>query len=146
MWFDDMTIGNLKFLKIWDVTICQLTASDFNNVAYSFRFCDFFANPFTGQSEWHTEFHRNVTVITFALLLPTFVNDYNFLVPTNDHIMLIHISTYLAATCFGLVAAVSFKLFGCELPENGDRQKQIAAIPSEIYIGVICAYIGTEVW
>ena len=59
--------------------------------------------------------------------------------------MLIHISTYLAATCFGLVAAVSFKLFGCELPENGDRQKQIAAIPSEIYIGVICAYIGTEV-
>jgi len=114
-WFDDVKEGILKILKIWDVTLCQLTASHFDTAAHSFGFCDFFAEPFTGQSERHTKFHRKITVITFTLFPPSIMNDYNFLVPTYSHVKLTHISPYLAATYFGwsLLWILSYLAVSC---------------------------------
>jgi len=39
---------------------------------------------------------------------------------------------------------VSFKLFGYELPEDGDEPKQVEARQGEINISIICAYFGTK--
>ena len=46
---------------------------------------------------------------------------------------------------FRLVAVVSFKLYGCELPEDGDRQKRVAAMLGEIHISTRCAFVCTEI-
>ena len=40
--------------------------------------------------------------------------------------------------------AVSFKLFGCELPEDGYQPKHVAARKGEIYISKISAFVGTK--
>jgi len=37
----------------------------------------------------------------FVLLSPRTLNDYNPLLQTNEHTVLIYIAHYLAATCFG---------------------------------------------
>jgi len=39
---------------------------------------------------------------------------------------------------------VSVKLFGCELPEDGDQHKHVEARSGEIYISIICAFVGTK--
>jgi len=39
---------------------------------------------------------------------------------------------------------VSFKLLGCELPEDGDQPQPIGTRRGEIYIGLICAFVDTE--
>jgi len=39
---------------------------------------------------------------------------------------------------------VSFKLVGCELPEDGDQPKLVGTRRGEIYINIICAFVGTE--
>ena len=51
-----MTVGILKILKIWDMTLSQFSVSEFDTATYSVRFCDFVANPITGQLERHTNF------------------------------------------------------------------------------------------
>jgi len=47
-----------------------------------------------------TYFPNNLRIFTLILFSPCIVNDYNILVPTNAHIILIYISLYLAATRF----------------------------------------------
>jgi len=39
---------------------------------------------------------------------------------------------------------VTFKLFGCEVPEDGDQPKHVAARLGETYISVICVFVGTK--
>jgi len=39
---------------------------------------------------------------------------------------------------------VNFKLFGCELPENGEQSKHVAARWGEIYISVILSSVDTK--
>jgi len=43
---------------------------------------------------------QELTRLTFLLFVPCTVNDYNVLVPTNAHMVLLYIAPYLAATCF----------------------------------------------
>jgi hypothetical protein len=40
--------------------------------------------------------------------------------------------------------AVSFKLFGCELPEDGVQPKHVKAIKGEMYINTKCTFVGTK--
>jgi len=39
---------------------------------------------------------------------------------------------------------VSFKLFGCEFPENGELPKHVAVTQDETYISIMCVFVGTE--
>jgi len=41
-------------------------------------------------------------------------------------------------------AAVSLKVFGCELPENGDQPQTVGASYGEIYSSKTCAFLGTK--
>jgi len=66
-------------------------------------------------------------IVTFTLFSPCTVNDYNILILTNAHIILIYISSYLAATRFGWWA-----------PWGWRRSE------GEIYISKICAIVGTK--
>jgi hypothetical protein len=46
------------------------------------------------------------------------VNNYNLLVSTNAHVIFTAINVFIA---------VSIRLYGCELPEDGDKPKHVAA-------------------
>jgi len=39
---------------------------------------------------------------------------------------------------------VSFNIFGCELNEDGDQPKHVAARTDEIYVSIICVFVGTN--
>jgi len=41
---------------------------------------------------------------------------------------------------------VSFKILGSELPEGGAQPKHAAARLGEIYISIICTFVGTKQW
>jgi len=42
------------------------------------------------------------------------------------------------------VRALLLPLFGCESPVDGDRLKHVAAREGEIYIDIICRFVGTK--
>ena len=39
---------------------------------------------------------------------------------------------------------MSFELFGCEFPENGELPKRVAVTQGETCISIMCVFVSTE--